>query len=77
MDASAARAVHAEMRERTVNVAHAGRSVIGLWLGSFAIAAVLLYCYFGAPLFAIILGGAVALTATLLRAWWRRRRGHF
>jgi hypothetical protein len=38
----------------------------GFWLGSFLIIAASLYVYFHVPLFPILIGGFVSLTATLL-----------
>ena len=38
---------------------------IAVWLGSYLIAAIVLFFYFNAPLFPIILGGFAALAITL------------
>ena len=46
---------------------HAVRPTLRIWLGSFLIVAVVASCFFGAPLWPVLMAGAATLIVTLMR----------
>ena len=43
------------------------RRTLRLWVGSFLVIAVVLFCYFGAPVLPVLIAGVLTLAVTLIR----------